>query len=322
MPLDDKTRAFLDMLHAGGGKPLDETPVSDFRAGVVALSQQIGGTAEEVHRVVNRTIPVSGREIGVRIYSPRGATNGAGLPIVMHYHGAGFVAGNLDSHDVPARHYCRHADALVVSVDYRLAPEHKFPAAVEDCYGAFMWTHDHAAELGGDPERIAVVGDSAGGNLSAVVCQLAKSRGGPAISFQALVYPSTDFRDDAKQYASRAEYGGGEYFLSNRDIAWFQSLYLGSPDQIDDPRASPAAARDLARLPPALVVTAGFDPLRDEGKAYADRLAAAGVAVEYKCFDSTIHAFMSFSAAIPLGREGLALVANRLSKALRPVVGR
>src|SRR5262249_43920346 len=161
----------------------------------------------------------------------------------------------------------KHADAVVVSVDYRLAPEHKFPAAVEDSYAALCWAADHAQEIEGDRQRIGVTGDSAGGNLSAVLCQLAKVRGGPAIAYQALLYPCTDL-SASSDYSSRAKFGGGEYFLSTLDLSWFYGLYLADPPEGDDFRASPLRANDLSGLPPALIVTAGFDPLCDEGKAY------------------------------------------------------
>ena len=315
MQLDTATQAFLDMLRSGGGKPLNELPIADARAAIRALSLQACGPLDDVHRVVNRTIPGGGREIGVRIYFPRTA-NGHALPIVLHYHGGGFVGGDLDTHEMPARYYCKHADAIVIAVDYRLAPEHPFPAAVDDSYAALLWARQHAPDLGADPARLAVVGDSAGGNLSAVMCQMAKNRRGPRIAFQALVYPTTDF-GDRTEYASREAFGGGNYFLSKADMEWFKGMYLKSDADAADPRASPAAARDLSDLPPALVLTAGFDPLRDEGKAYADRLAAAGVPVEYRCFETTVHAFTSFGGAIPVGLEALAFVAERMRTALQ-----
>jgi acetyl esterase len=214
-----------------------------------------------------------------------------------------------------ARHLCKDADALVVNVGYRLAPEHKFPAAVDDSYAATVWAVEHAQEFGGDPARVAVVGDSAGGNLATVVCMLAKERGGPRIAYQALLYPCTDANPSAS-YASRAEFGGGEYFLSRRDMEWFFGLYLADTAHTSDPRVSPLHASDLSGMPPALVVTAGCDLLRDEGKAYADKLAAAGVPVEYRCFNGTIHAFVSFAGAIPAGQDALRFVADRLRTAL------
>ena len=203
-----------------------------------------------------------------------------------------------------------------LNVDYRLAPEHKFPAAVEDSYLAACWAADHAAELGGDPGRIAVAGDSAGGNLATVVCQLAKTNRGPAIAFQALAYPATDL-DITKTFGSRTDFGGGEYFLSTRDMEWFcVAVSEERPERRRGSARVAAAQPGPGGLPPALVVTAGFDPLRDEGRAYADRLAAAGVPVEYRCFESTIHAFLSFAPLIPVGEEGLAFVAAKLRNAL------
>jgi acetyl esterase len=316
MTPDSATRAFLDAFNASGRKPLWEQTIDEVRSGIRASSLQLAGPSTDVHSVADRTMSVQGGTVGLRIYTPRPATDNERFPIVVHFHGAGFVAGDLDTHDAIARFHCKHADAVVIAVDYRLAPEHPFPAAVDDAYAAVEWAAAHALELHGDARRIAVIGDSAGGNLSAVVCQAAKARNGPSIVFQALVYPVVDFRP-AAEYPSRAQFGGGDFFLSNRDMEFFRSQYLTDVDrQASDPRVSPLLARDLTGLPPALVVTAGCDPLRDEGKAYGDRLAAAGVPVEYRCFEETIHVFMSFATAIPAGAEGLAFVASRLRAAL------
>jgi acetyl esterase len=316
MPVDTATRSFLDMIMASGGKPLNELPVSEVREAVRALSIQLACPKTEVQRVDDRRIHLGAHDIHVRIYFPRAVVGDERLPIVMHYHGGGYVAGDLDSHDSIARYYCKHSDAIVVSVDYRLAPEHKFPAAVDDSWEALRWAVDHAQEIGGNPARVAVTGDSAGGTLSAVLCQLAAVQGSPRIAFQALLYPGADFRP-AASFPSRSQFGGGDYFLSNADLEWFAAMYLSDRAQdASDPRASPIISRDLSRLPPALVVTAGCDLLRDEGKAYADSLAAAGVPVEYRCFEDTIHAFVSFSGHIPAGTEALALVASRLRHAL------
>ena len=315
MVTDEATTAFLAALRAAGGPPLWEQTVEAVRANIATVSRQLAVAPADVHEVRDRRIAVAGGEIGVRVYTPR--PDSSPLPLLVHYHGAGFVAGDLDTHDAIARYYCKHADLIVVSVDYRLAPEHPFPTGLEDCYAALRWAVEHAEELRGDANHVAVTGDSAGGNLSAVMCQLSKARGGPKIAFQALVYPGVDF-DDSTDYPSRAQFGGGDYFLSSRDMQWFRSLYLTDvARQVSDPRASPLRADDLSGLPPALVVTAGCDLLRDEGKAYADRLAQAGVRVEYRCFEHAIHACMSFALAIPAGLEMLNFVASRLRLALR-----
>jgi acetyl esterase len=314
--LDPATGMFLAGMREAGGKPLYEQTVDEIRAGIAMASQQLAAPPADVHDIASRRIPVARGEIGVRIYTPRPLDAGERLPIVLQYHGGGFIAGDLDTHDSICRYYSRHADLIVVSVDYRLAPEHRFPVAVEDAYAACVWAVEHAGEIGGDARRVALTGDSAGGNLAAVVCQLAKERGGPAIALQVLVYPTVDF-DLSTPYDSRVQFGGGQYFLGSRDMELFQSLYLtDAATQARDPRASPLVGRNLAGLPPAVIVTAGCDPLCDEGKAYAARLAAAGVPVESRCFEGTIHAFMSFAGAIPAGLEALAHVAERMRAAL------
>ena len=313
---DPATRAFLDFLAGLGGKPLWELTIEEVRARIRGSSLQLAAPPADVDHVVDRRIPVPGGDIGLRIYTPRLPVEGERFAVVVHLHGAGFVAGDLDTHDSIARFHCKHADAVVVSVDYRLAPEHPFPAAVEDSYAAVEWAARHAAELHADAGQIAVLGDSAGGNLAAVICLLARERKGPTIAFQALMYPVVDFRSNAP-HPSVARFGGGDFFLSERDMDFFRSCYLADPErQALDPHASPLAAADLSGLPPALVVTAGCDPLLDEGKAYADRLAAAGVPVEYRCFDGTIHAFLSFAAQLPVAHDALAFVASRLRAAL------
>lgn len=313
MPLDTASQGFMNMLASFGGPPLHEMPIGDARTAVNGLSAQLCGPIADVHEVINRKISGPTGEFGIRLYTPKASREP--LPIVLHYHGGGWALCNLDTHDAIARFYCKHADAIVVSVDYRLAPEHKFPAAVDDSFAALCWAFDHAGEFGGDPKRLAVTGDSAGGTLSTVVCQLAKSKGGPKIAFQALLYPAVDL-DPKAEYASRQQFDGPEYFLSRAEMQWFASLYFNDPErEVKDPRASPLNA-DLTGLPPALIVTAGCDVLLDEGKDYAEKLARAGVPVEYRCFDGTIHAFVSFSGAIPKGTEAMSLVASRLRQAL------
>jgi len=313
---DAATEQFLEVLRASGRPPTYELPVDVARAGTKAANQQMARPPLPLHRVEDRRIPTSAGDVPVRIYWPRPAAAGELLPIVVFFHGGGFVLCDIDTHDPIARALCRDADAIVVNVEYRMAPEHKFPAAVDDAYAAVCWASAHGAELGGDGQRIAVAGDSAGGNLAAVVCQLARSKHGPTIAFQALIYPVVDL-DTTTPFASRNEFGGGDYFLSIRDMEWFNSLYFADvATGVRDPRASPLLTDDLRGLPPALVITAGLDPLRDEGKLYAERLAAAGVPAEYRCFEGTIHVFVSFAPAIPAGDEALAFVAERLRAAL------
>ena len=314
--IDAATGAFLEAMRASGGKPMYELPIEEVRANIRGASAQLAPPAADVARVEDRRIPAAGGDFGVRIYTPHASDK---RPIVMYFHGGGWAAGDLDTHDSSARYYAAHANAIVVSVGYRQPPEHKFPIALDDSFAAVEWAAAHAGEIGGDAGRLAVAGDSAGGNLATVVCQLAKQRGGPRIAYQVLIYPAVDLRGfaDDPAYPSRAQFGDGEFFLSRRDMEWFRSLYLADVQgESHDPRVSPIAAADLSGLPPALIVTAGCDVLRDEGKAYADRLSAAGVPVEYRCFEGTIHAFLSFAGAIPMGLEALSFVSSRLKKNL------
>lgn len=227
------------------------------------------------------------------------AGGGAG-PLVVYFHGGGWCVGDLDTHDGPCRFLATHSGAAVLSVDYRLAPEHPFPAAVEDAFAAFLWAAEHAVELGADPARIAVAGDSAGGNLAAAVCLLARDAGGPQPAMQALVYPVTDV---SRGQRSRELFAGG-YLLTRADMEWFEHHYLGAPlgavaeavPHSEDPRIAVLRAADLGGLPPAYVATAGFDPLRDEGEAYAERLREAGVRVALRRHPGLIHGFANMTA--------------------------
>ncbi len=300
--IEPATEALLAQMRAGGGKPLYEMTVEEVRAMVVGSSAVLGGPPVEVGSAIDRTITTRVGKVPVRIYTPAGAHHEP-LPLIVYFHGGGFVAGDLNTHDGTARYLCKNAEAIVVAVDYRRPPEHKFPAAVDDAQSAVEWVGQHASELGGNGSRLAVAGDSAGGNLATVVAQLARARGGPHLAYQALFYPLVDFT--LAHSPSRAQFGGGDFFLSNRDMEWFRGHYLEDAAQATDPRVSPLLAHDVSGLPPTLIVAAECDVLNDEGRAYGDRLVAAGVPVEYRCFSGTIHAFMSFSGAIPLGREAL-----------------
>jgi acetyl esterase len=292
MPVDPATQIILDQMAA---VPVDfsELKADDFRQlfreSLGALDAAAAGESSE--EVENRTMDGPGGTLRLRIYRPTGQTGPA--PIVAFFHGGGWVIGDIDTHDGSCRILSRKTGAVVVSVDYRLAPEHRFPAALDDCFSAISWVADHAGELGGDPSRLGVAGDSAGGNLAAGVTQHARLRGGPAIAAQALVYPATDF---STVRPSKKANGEG-YLLTADAIEWFSHQYLGDHDR-SDPSASPLLG-DLTGLPPAVVATAEFDPLRDEGRAYAEGLEKAGVPVTALDFGGLVHGFMGLGALSP-----------------------
>jgi acetyl esterase len=236
--------------------------------------------------------------IPLRVYHP--VADPSGSPIVVFYHGGGFVIGDLDSHDPMARAIALKTGAVVVAVDYRLAPEHPFPAAVDDAFAALQWVSEHAEELGGDPARLAVGGDSAGGNLSAVVAQLARDAGGPPVKYQALWYPATTMTQQLDSVTENAE----APVLTVADMGVFMQSYLGDRDPASlGPRLSPGDAEDLAGLPPAYIATAGHDPLRDDGARYAERLREAGVEVELHEAESLVHGYVMFATVVPAATD-------------------
>jgi acetyl esterase len=270
------------------------------------IAAAIGGVDLAVE-VDNLTVPGPGGTIPVRHYCP---AEPPGAPLVVFYHGGGFVIGDIDTHDALCTLISHQAGVHVLSVGYRLAPEHKAPAAVEDAIASYLWARSHAEELGADPNRVAVAGDSAGGNLAAVVCQQARDRGMPPPALQCLIYPIVDF---TAQTRSRTLFAEG-FFLTKHDVDWFQSHYLGgSGIDATDPIVSPLLAADLSDLPPALIVTAGFDPLRDEGDDYADALRAAGVAVDHRQMGTMTHLLVNYA---PLG-GGPARAMSEINSALR-----
>ncbi|QDX41677.1 alpha/beta hydrolase [Salarchaeum sp. JOR-1] len=301
--LHSDVREFLDRLDAMGGPEIHDLPPTEARGLLERLNSGADGPA--VESVTDREIPGPDGDIPLRIYDP---DTGGDAPVVVFFHGGGFVLGSLDSHDAACRELAIESECVVVSVDYRLAPEHPFPAAVEDAYAATRWVSERADDLGVDPNRLAVAGDSAGGNLAAVVSLLARDQAEndapapwsaadtnpPDIARQVLVYPTVSL---LRSWPSHEENGEG-YFLTRDDMAYFEDHYLDSDLDGMNPYAAPLEAAGHGALPPAVVVTCGFDPLRDEGQAYADRLETAGVSVERYHYPGLIHGILTMNTGL------------------------
>jgi acetyl esterase/lipase len=296
MPLHPDYAALLKQLAEVPGPPLAELPTADARA----MYRMMRPAAPElaVGNVVDRSIAGPAGDIRLRIYTPAGS---GPFPLIVYFHGGGWVIGDLETADAVARQLCSGVGCVVVSVDYRLAPEHRYPAAVQDCYAATQWATTHLDELAVDAGRVAVAGESAGANLAAVVSLLARDRAGPAIHFQLLAYPVTDADFETASYHANAD----GYLLTRATMQWFWDQYCPDPAARVEPNAAPLKAADLAGLPPALIMTAEFDPLRDEGEAYAARLRDAGVAAESVRFDGLIHDFLAMSRQLGAARPGL-----------------
>jgi len=296
MPLHPEFEAMLKQLAEAGGPSFTEmTPVEAREA-----YRMMQAPAEHipVHFVQDRDLPGPVTPIPVRIYTPEGA---GPFPVFMNYHGGGWVIGDLDTADAQCRQVCKRTGCIVVSVDYRLAPEHIYPAALDDCYAATCWVAENAGSINADASRIAIGGDSAGGNLAAAVAIKARDENGPAILFQLLVYPVTDARCTSQSYTDNAD----GYLLTRETMLWFWELYAPTESQRLEALASPALASNFANLPPAFVLTAEYDPLRDEGEAYAAQLEKAGVAVQCKRYPGLIHGFFALSHVIPAGEPGM-----------------
>jgi acetyl esterase len=296
MPIDPQIQTVLDQMQAIEFPGLSALPVEQARAALAMMGAGRADGVDEVARVEDLEIPGPAGAIPARVYVP--AVDGT-PPVVVYYHGGGWVLGGIDSHDGTCRALANASGAAVVSVDYRLAPEHPFPAAVEDAWAALEWVAANAAVLGGDPSRLAVAGDSAGGNLAAVVAIQARDIGAPALRGQLLVYPVTD----ATMSHPSIEENASGYFLTKADMERFFGHY--APERPDDWRLSPLAAADLSGLAPALVLTAEYDPLRDEGEAYARRLDDAGVPVELIRKDGLIHGFFGMAADVDEARDAM-----------------
>jgi len=304
--LDPEVRAVLAAMEAQGGPPLESLPPQTARELAGEALKAVSGEPEQVARVEDRQAPGAGGPIPVRVYTPDGAGSRPGL---VYFHGGGWVLGNIESHDGVCRALARRSGAVVVSVDYRLAPEYKFPAAVDDCHAATVWVAANASSLGIDPGRIAVGGDSAGGTLATVVARKFRDQGGPSLALQVLVYPVANMQ--SFDTASHREFADG-YYLTGPLMEWFRAHYLAQPADGASIDASPLFTPDLRGLPPALVITAECDVLRDEGEAYAKRLQEAGVLVTHTRYRGMIHPFFSMPGVLTQARKAIDQVAAAL----------
>ncbi|MEJ8846957.1 alpha/beta hydrolase [Variovorax rhizosphaerae] len=311
--LHPQARGLLDFIASRNVPPTHTLPAVEARAFYRerrAVTQPEPSAVAEVREL---SAPGPAGAIPLRMYRPMGSQPADVLPVLVYYHGGGWVIGDLDTHDVLCRELSNGSGCAVIAVDYRLAPEHRFPAAVDDSWAATRWIRQEAASLGIDASRLAVGGDSAGGNLAAVMSIMARDAGDLPIAFQLLIYPGTDMR---RGHASHTTNGKG-YLLEADTITYFHDHYITDVAQDLDWRASPLLHKDLSKLPPALVITAGFDPLRDEGLDYADALATAGNRATYVCFERQIHGFITMGKVLDEANAAVALCAAELRRALK-----
>jgi acetyl esterase len=299
--LDPQARALIDLMIQRGVPPTHTLSPTEARS---FYRDRRGFTQPEPPALGDVRDLRTDAGLALRLYKPLNASPGA-LPVLVYFHGGGWTIGDLDTHDVLCRQLCAWAGVAVVSVDYGLGPEQRFPRAVDDCLAATRWVRHQASVLGVDGAKLAVGGDSAGGNLAAVVALLMRDAGDAAPSFQLLIYPATDMRAVAPSHTSN----GQGYVLTSDSIHYYRGHYISDPTQWSDWRASPLLAPDLSRLPPALVLTAGYDPLRDEGRLYADALSAAGNRVQYVCFERQVHGFITMGKVLDEANTAVAMCA-------------
>jgi acetyl esterase len=318
MGLDPQAKAVIELAIKAGRPPYHTLTPKDARLLFLETRPFSTPAAPAIGAVRNLAADGPLGQIPLRLYRPAGVPDAVRLPVYVYFHGGGWVIGDLESHDVLCRQLTAESGACVIAVDYRLAPEHKFPAAADDAWAATRWITAHATELGVDAGRLAVGGDSAGGNLAAVVALMARDAKGPSIALQVLIYPVTDVGSESKSYADFAD----GYMLTRDSMRWFTAHYLGGKKDAQDWRVSPLRAPSLAGLPPALVITAGFDPLRDEGAAYATRLREAGVTVDYVAFGGMIHGFVGMGRVLDSALRAVSLIGGSLKQAFREATER
>ncbi|BCW87851.1 Carboxylesterase NlhH [Alphaproteobacteria bacterium SO-S41] len=309
--LDATLDAIMKQMAANPTPKLWEVSAPQARSMFLAMRDAFDAKGTPIGKVDSVEIPGPGGPLAARIYTPVGLT-GRVTPACVYYHGGGWVIGDLDTHDAICRMLANESGCRIVAVDYRLAPENKFPAAFEDAYAVLVWTEANAMDHSINPNRLAVAGDSAGGNLAAAVALHAKAKGTPKLAYQVLIYPVTQAR---AQTASMNDLATG-YFLEKASMDWFCDQYLEPGADLDDPRLSPLAAKDVTGVAPAFVLTAGFDPLKDEGKQYAMKLKAAGVQVEFVEYDSMVHGFLAMGGLLPQAAQAAKEIGKALARAL------
>lgn len=305
MTLDPQVQKLLESLKGRKVKPIEERTAEEYR-GQINFYKAMLGTPKEVANIEDRMIPVENGEIPIRIYTPKGK---GPFPVFIYLHGGGFVIGDIDVGNTVCCNIANGSNCIVVSVGYRLAPEHKFPVALQDSIKATKWVADNANSINADSSRIAIGGDSAGGNMATVISSLSRKEGYPSIKYQVLIYPMTNMDFDTKSYRENGE----GYILTRESAMWFVRQYLNDEEEKNNPLVAPMLAENLEGLPPALIITAQYDPLRDDGSLYASKLIEHGVDVEYKCYKGMIHGFLWMTEIIKQGEQAIDHIANRLS---------
>jgi acetyl esterase len=306
--LHPQVQALRDRIRQDGAPHLSTLSIEQARAADRAAATTGTGQAEAVAEVRDFTLPGPAGDLSARLYRPAGSGR---RPVLVYYFGGGWSLGTLDTSDGVCRMLANAAGCVTVSVGYRLAPEHKFPAAVQDCYAGAAWVAAHSAELDIDVERLAVGGDSSGGNLAAAVALLSRDQGGPAVAHQLLVYPNTDYQAGTPSMREMDD----QYFFNRSSVRWYWGMYLAAPEEGASPLASPLRADDLSGLPAATVITAEYDPLRDEAEAYATRLRMAGVPAEVVRYDGMMHGFFTMTGVLDTARVAVLTAADRLRDA-------